>query len=960
MSIQIFLGNISLIKTYSVTAQYSDVYEGSSVSFTVTVSNSFTGMLDWQLGSGTYSDVSRFLATSGTVAINSGSGSFSITVLATNRSWGTTNFNMQLIDGSSIVATSDTVTIYNVSRFSAPGDYTVEWWQKLSSYAGPIRPFTISTYPTESLGVSFESVGASAYLWETAAPPIIDAAVSASLNDWHHVAVSRYQGISKMFVDGAVVGSNTIDAHRIQNIVDDLTLGGDGVNSNSYITGKLTNFRWTKGWAVYQDTFTPPASPLEVLAASLTVQADTGGGDGNINYTAWKVYRSSNNEMAVVPIGAIVTVAENSGHHGGTYTVTANIWDSPYQKLSVVGSSGTLDTNSAMFNNAPFICHWHEAKLLLLATDSGNVVVDSTNTHTDGIQGGSGISWDSDTPFISPGIGGSAVYTGGPSSNSGATYATYNDARFGSLTDYTMECWFKPSSYGIYQGLFGFMNDPRIEFDPSGIWGRLDGLISSGNISNPTINHWHHIAVQRSGSDSNNTVIYIDGQQVFTRTTSDPVNNGSFDIGLGSMGTPTAFNGKITNVRVSNIARYIDGSNVNLSSFTPPTTVFTPDVNCLLIVTSSNSGNITTDFSETPITVNYVGVAGTATTSYYNTTGISNPETKLDIQNAAYIPGMFAVPIGATATNITESYNDTVMAAESPTSGDTRFDRYFTLQNHTSFTNGESWEFSYLDTSHANPTFSSDNPFIGPLNDSGSMVFDGVSRLHYPGSLDWAIDTDIITDGLILYLDASNANSYSGSGTTWVDLSPSQANATSQTISTPIVFNSAGDASYFSFPGNNDTWFSTDLSQQYVDFTAVILPDFSFHGNADVTSLFSASHTADFSMRFNNVNGSSNWVLPNPGNPNDWVSTTGNKYIINGTVYDSTNATLSSGWNIIGGYRTNYRNGFTPSFAMQIGDSTLGQRPFQGGLAVLLAYNRVLTIDEQKQNFNALRSRFSL
>ena len=51
----------------------------------------------------------------------------------------------------------------------------------------------------------------------------------------------------------------------------------------------------------------------------------------------------------------------------------------------------------------------------------------------------------------------------------------------------------------------------------------------------------------------------------------------------------------------------------------------------------------------------------------------------------------------------------------------------------------------------------------------------------------------IIRDGLVLYLDAENAKSYSGTGTTWSDLSPSLNNAT--LVSSP-TFTSG---SHFSF-----------------------------------------------------------------------------------------------------------------------------------------------------------------
>jgi hypothetical protein len=58
----------------------------------------------------------------------------------------------------------------------------------------------------------------------------------------------------------------------------------------------------------------------------------------------------------------------------------------------------------------------------------------------------------------------------------------------------------------------------------------------------------------------------------------------------------------------------------------------------------------------------------------------------------------------------------------------------------------------------------------------------------------------IITDGLKLYLDAYNLDSYSGSGGTWTDLSNSGYNFT---ITGP-TWTTSGDRRYFEFDGVND------------------------------------------------------------------------------------------------------------------------------------------------------------
>ena len=54
----------------------------------------------------------------------------------------------------------------------------------------------------------------------------------------------------------------------------------------------------------------------------------------------------------------------------------------------------------------------------------------------------------------------------------------------------------------------------------------------------------------------------------------------------------------------------------------------------------------------------------------------------------------------------------------------------------------------------------------------------------------------IVTNGLQLLVDAANPRSYSGSGSTWTDLS---GNAKHVTLVNTPVYNSLGAASYFQF-----------------------------------------------------------------------------------------------------------------------------------------------------------------
>jgi len=217
----------------------------------------------------------------------------------------------------------------------------------------------------------------------------------------------------------------------------------------------------------------------------------------------------------------------------------------------------------------------------------------------------------------------------------------------------------------------------------------------------------------------------------------------------------------------------------------------------------------------------------------------------------------------------------------------------------------------------------------------------------------------IVTNGLILCLDASNPKSYPGSGTTWYDIT-GRANGT---VAGTISFVSAGPQSYFNFATANDSNYieSANISQTYLDMTIVFWPDFTLNALSNLTGLIATSTAAglsDKSLRFRSANGTGPWTIANVGatDTNDWTVTTTTKYYLNGTPSATT---LVSGWNIIGGYRTN-QGSFPSSFRYYLGSSGYTSRGFQGRLSYVAMYNRQLTDQEHLQNYGALKSRFGL
>ena len=85
---------------------------------------------------------------------------------------------------------------------------------------------------------------------------------SIDYDGWHHIAVSRQSGTTKLFVNG-IQKASASDGHNYSAQV--LTIGDYGANTGTNKwRGYISNARICKGHAIYTGNFTPPTSPLTV------------------------------------------------------------------------------------------------------------------------------------------------------------------------------------------------------------------------------------------------------------------------------------------------------------------------------------------------------------------------------------------------------------------------------------------------------------------------------------------------------------------------------------------------------------------------------------------------------------------------------------------------------------------------------------------------------------------------
>jgi len=236
----------------------------------------------------------------------------------------------------------------------------------------------------------------------------------------------------------------------------------------------------------------------------------------------------------------------------------------------------------------------------------------------------------------------------------------------------------------------------------------------------------------------------------------------------------------------------------------------------------------------------------------------------------------------------------------------------------------------------------------------------------------------VVQDGLVLNLDAGASTSYPGSGTTWTDLSGNGNNGTLVNgvgySNGALSFDGVNDYVSNVNPGLSDTQAEGELTYEYwIQPTQAIYA--SFTQSTGGTSYFSPGTPQgmanEVSYKYNNqtyaafmfafgINGFVAGVHNNGYAPPflvDYKSYTGVSHL---TVIKSV---YGCSYYINGVFKKSATQskilGVVPD-RVTSNSSTYFGKYFKGNIYSYRFYNRALTPQEIQQNFNALRSRFSI
>jgi len=231
------------------------------------------------------------------------------------------------------------------------------------------------------------------------------------------------------------------------------------------------------------------------------------------------------------------------------------------------------------------------------------------------------------------------------------------------------------------------------------------------------------------------------------------------------------------------------------------------------------------------------------------------------------------------------------------------------------------------------------------------------TRYNYTGQL--------VTNGLVLNLDAAKVDSYPGTGTTWYDLSGNNNNGT---LTNGPTFSGIGKQASIVFDGTNDYVVvpessSVDITTNTITFGGWCYPTISNlyqhivvntgggELNIQYCMWLSQFGTSQIYRNLNGVVSQNNVSISTPWQVNAW------NYIIlvyNGsTIKIYLNGAQVSNENASGNIAQTNSN-------VYIGGESSQNYFFNGRISDIQIYNRALSAAEVQQNFNALRGRYGI
>ena len=228
----------------------------------------------------------------------------------------------------------------------------------------------------------------------------------------------------------------------------------------------------------------------------------------------------------------------------------------------------------------------------------------------------------------------------------------------------------------------------------------------------------------------------------------------------------------------------------------------------------------------------------------------------------------------------------------------------------------------------------------------------------------------IVTDGLVFCVDAANKRSYPGAGTTWTDLT---ANKNNGTLTNGPTFDSANGGSIV-FDGTDDyVSFGSSLSSVSNVTVQGWIKAHSFNRDAILSYAHPTSQGSWLRFAVRIISGTTGKIAIGGQFGGTSHEVTGGSILQQNIYYNVCFTANGSSWScfinseeenlsVLAGSNTGYDFSYSGLSVLTIANlyrAVYGNVDnFDGNISNISIYNRVLTPDEIRQNYNATRGRF--
>jgi len=562
------------------------------------------------------------------------------------------------IEGSSGQYINIPKTIANTSVLL--GDHTIEFWYYQTQYntTADVIWSNSAWYPAGS-NINLKSkflltAGSSGNMVLSFGIPTYSTTTisftAPTLNNWHHVAITRRNATFFIYVDGIYKGTNANNTDLLGPI-GGMTLG-DAVSG---FDGYISNFRIVNNRQLYSGTSTSsatpnyqlPSQPLSVPAIATSTAGSTSSqisittvaplNNQAVTYEGW--FYNANTELGGSITGGEVfsTATSVGGNSTGFYFAIggSSTWNitgagsigfggggsyppNRWQHFALVAypSSGTMYIylDGALMGAATFTAGSLTSTRIFLAGPTGRTSFAGLR-YTIGatLYSGSTIPLPTAPPETqagnSLGTGGSAQFNG----TNGLSVVGSEATAIGSQ-DFTWECWVNTTSQASDQtfisqraGGTGYWFGLNTGTLTPAVWNTAGQLLASTR--NIGTSSWQHVALTRQ---SGVLTIFVNG--VFGGRLANLEDSTAQAISVGRDTDNTkGLTGNISNVRVTvgQVLYTVTTTTAGANSFWPMTPAnlvpFTAGANTQLLLTMSSSGALLTDSSANAFTVTNTG-----------------------------------------------------------------------------------------------------------------------------------------------------------------------------------------------------------------------------------------------------------------------------------------------------------------------------------------------------------------